>query len=705
MDDEKTCRRTVGTVKAKRFAAVAAMLLAATTGAADLPTMGVAWYPEAWPKDRRAVDLEMMKNADITSVRIGEFNWAGFEPKEGEFRFDEFREILDLIASRGMNAVLCTPTAAPPRWLFARYPEAFKRLADGKSMDIETRRQYCVNNPDFRRRAAAVAEALAKALGGHPAVRAWQIDNELSSDAEGGHCICRHCAAGFRTWLKRKYGTLERLNAAWNGAFWSNAVQDWDQILPPFTKQIPIYWYEYSKFQSDSVIAFAHEQAEIVRRHSRRPVCYNSWGNFQCDLDLVRMVSAMDYACCDTYQMPDYPNVARAMWDLYRSFKRKPFCIGETSVWNDLNGWERAGEALRPWYWDATARGADSIYYFRWRRSVMGEEEQRALLSTDGRPSRTLARLSEIRRELRSVWDRLGDLPLPENKVAILYCPAVYQYDRSRTGFTSAPHTLEAYDTLARVYSALARLGVGVDFLPVSEPDRLARYDLLVAPRLEYLPDDFVARLAARVKEGATLFAALRLNCREESGIYRSTVTPTGLTDVLGLTVRDRLRVQLRTYTTEVEYKPPKDLPDDFMPIRAFGIDTAAYFTVEDVEAVSCEVLERFSSGELKGLPLLTRSVCGKGRAFYLAANLDPAGTEKALEPVLEAAGVRSPAHLPDAVSRVQRGDVIFYTNASPEPVRFRTSDVGDALLGEAAKDGVFAIPPYGVTVLRRNKR
>ena len=49
----------------------------------------------------------------------------------------------------------------------------------------------------------------------------------------GGECYCEHCEKAFRVWLRKKYGTLEALNAAWNMEFWGHTVYDWDEIVLP----------------------------------------------------------------------------------------------------------------------------------------------------------------------------------------------------------------------------------------------------------------------------------------------------------------------------------------------------------------------------------------------------------------------------------------------------------------------------------------
>jgi len=49
---------------------------------------GVAYYPEHWPEERWPTDARMMQEAGISGVRMGEFGWSAFEPREGEYDFE-----------------------------------------------------------------------------------------------------------------------------------------------------------------------------------------------------------------------------------------------------------------------------------------------------------------------------------------------------------------------------------------------------------------------------------------------------------------------------------------------------------------------------------------------------------------------------------------------------------------------------------------
>ena len=115
---------------------------------------------------------------------------------------------------------------------------------------------------------------------------------------------------------------------------------------------------------------------------------------------------------------------------------------------------------------------------------------------------------------------------------------------------------------------------------------------------------------------------------------------------------------------------------------------------------MTAKPLEVFSDGKYRGKPLLTENAYGKGKAFYQAATFDLETQKRVLARPLAVAGLRPIAELPDAVSRVRRGDVVIYTSSSEKDETFGTSDVGEALLGTAPADGRLTLPAYGVAVL-----
>ena len=111
---------------------------------------GADYYPEAWPESQWEKDAEMIQEAGINFVRMGEFAWVKMEPQEGHFDFAWLDRALKILNAHGIRAVLGTPTAGPPAWLYAKYPDIAVMDANGVRYRFGSRRNYCLHNPDFR---------------------------------------------------------------------------------------------------------------------------------------------------------------------------------------------------------------------------------------------------------------------------------------------------------------------------------------------------------------------------------------------------------------------------------------------------------------------------------------------------------------------------------------------------------------------------
>jgi beta-galactosidase len=127
---------------------------------------GVDYYPEHWvfpyagtaeaPESRWEEDVQLMLEAGVNVVRMGEFAWGLYEPEEGRYNFDWMRRAMDLFGDAGIKVVLGTPTAAPPIWLARKHPEILP--VDERGM-VRRRRLRSVNIPSSSRGNSTMASA------------------------------------------------------------------------------------------------------------------------------------------------------------------------------------------------------------------------------------------------------------------------------------------------------------------------------------------------------------------------------------------------------------------------------------------------------------------------------------------------------------------------------------------------------------------
>ena len=307
------------------------------------------------------------------------------EPAEGQFAWDWLDEAIATLAAAGLEVVLGTPTAAPPAWLTHDDPDVLPVDAQGRVRNSGTRRHYCPTSPTYRRHSERIVRAMAQRYGRHPAVVGWQIDNEFGCH-DTVRCYCDQCAAAFRDWLKRKYGTLEALNEAWGAVFWSQNYGRWEEIrLPNLTPTgaNPSHVLDYDRFASETTVAYQQLQVDLLRQHTAGQfITTNTLGLFD-DLNHHDLARPLDFIAWDSYPtgyaemhgeslyLPDKPSGSFAydVGDPYvtgfchaqaRGYKQAPFWVMEQQCgpvnWARFNTIVRPG-TVRLWTWHALAGG------------------------------------------------------------------------------------------------------------------------------------------------------------------------------------------------------------------------------------------------------------------------------------------------------------------------------------------------------------
>jgi len=483
-------------------------------------TLGVCYYPEHWPEAVWAEDASRMARAGIRRVRIGEFAWSRIEPRPGELRFEWLDRAIETLGSAGLEVVLGTPTATPPRWMVDRHPDMLGVGAGGEVRGFGSRRHYCFSHAGYREECRRIARLLAERYGADPRVVAWQTDNEYDChDTALSYSACARAA--FQDWCARRYGTVEALNTAWGNAFWSMDYQRFDQIGLPVrtvTEPNPAHVLAFRRFSSDQVVRFNRVQCDEIRKRSGAPIVHNFMGRMT-GFDHHALSADLDFVAWDSYPLgflldragasqaekerflrQGHPDFQAFHHDLYRTCGRGRFWVMEQQPgpvnWAPWNPAPMAG-MLRLWAWEAFAHGAETVCWFRWRQAPFGQEQMHAgLLLPDRRPAAGLADVTRVARELDE---------LPDAGTARGPCALVFDYP-SAHAWEAQPHGID-FDYFALcfdLYCAMRRAGLSIDIIPADGRD-LGPYSLVMVPGLLELSPGFrdsLATCAGRIVVG-----------------------------------------------------------------------------------------------------------------------------------------------------------------------------------------------------------
>ena len=80
---------------------------------------GADYNPDQWQHTPEILerDIELMKQAGVTSASVGIFAWTALEPEEGRYEFVWLDRVMDRFAQEGMFVFLATPSGSKPMWL------------------------------------------------------------------------------------------------------------------------------------------------------------------------------------------------------------------------------------------------------------------------------------------------------------------------------------------------------------------------------------------------------------------------------------------------------------------------------------------------------------------------------------------------------------------------------------------------------------
>ncbi|WP_321943122.1 beta-galactosidase [Paraburkholderia tropica] len=477
--------------------------------------IGVCYYPEQWPRTMWADDARRMAELGISHVRIAEFAWSRMEPRKGVFDWTWLDEAIETLAARGLKLVLGTPTASPPKWLVESIPDMLPVRADGTRWNYGSRRHYDIASVAYRRECERITEAMAQRYGQHPAVVAWQTDNEL-----GCHdTVPSYSAAAqqrFQAWLAQRYGSIEALNEAWGNVFWSMEYPSFETVGLPVltpTDANPSHLLDFRRYMSDEVASFHREQAEVLRRHAPDADVLHNFMGFFTTFDHYEFAAnnAIDVATWDSYPIartevigvPEadkaryartaHPDVSAFDHDRYRAIGAGRFWVMEQQAgpvnWAPWNPVPAKG-MVRLWAYEAFAHGAELVSYFRWRQCPYAQEQMHSglnlpnnELSPGGEEVAQAAREIALRETLRT----LG-APAPAAVALVFDYETQWMFEIQRHGVGFDYQTL-AFD----YYSALREQGLDVDI--VSRHADLSAYRLVVVPSLAVLDDAFIAKV------------------------------------------------------------------------------------------------------------------------------------------------------------------------------------------------------------------
>ena len=675
---------------------------------------GVNYHPEHWvypyagtpeePEARWKEDAELMKEAGVNVVRMGEFTWGLCEREEGKFDFAWLKRVMDIMGEAGIEVVLATPTAAPPIWLAKKHPEILPLDANGLPYHEGTRHAVCLNSDIVWEHSRKIITAMAGALGNHPQLIAWQIDNNLAGHTQ--HCSfnddSRH---DWHAWLQAKYQTLERLNEMMGTRFWSQNVSEWTHVPMPMsapTVHNPALVLDWNRFCNDTVVAYVKMQADVLRELTPHAPVTANLRAFTKHLDLFDVAETLDFVGINsnaTIKSKSAENACEV--DLLRSLKKTGvkvpggsdnFWVIEQRAghvnWQDVNSLVRPG-VVRLFTYQLVSRGADGVLYFFWRQPRIGSEKfYGGVLTHDGKgENRVYKEICQIGQEMQLLAPIIKG-----TKVVAQACILISHDSEWALEFPRQPNKFfKQRDHIQLFHSALHDRNIAVDFARPTED--LSKYKMVFAPSLHLLAAGEADALKLYVHNGGTLIGTFNSGLVDDHHIVPDGGLPHNMTDLFGLEVQ------------EFDPLPPEE--ENHLTFKggfhSNHVHTAKLWC-DIIEPKGCQIIATYTKDFYAGRPAVTMNDFGAGKAVYIGTMSQQSFYYDLVAWLRQLCGMHPLLKVPDAVevSLRQNDDtrIYFLLNHQNTPVRIQFYKPMHDFLTARTFTGTYDLPPHGILVL-----
>lgn len=504
-------------------------------------------------------DLANMRKVGFNTL-AAHVDWYDIEPAPGRFHFERLDKLVELAEKHGLRLLLWPWPELQPEWVPQVYADSQMIASDGYRPD-----QACWDHPAVRQLVARFVETVVRRYADRPSLLAWDVGAEAGNwvstinnpidqpRTNRLYCYCGHTAKRYREWLRKKYGTIEKLNETW-AAYYA----DWDQILLVRTgifERGQVFWVDWREFMLWNIADAQGLKADTARKADpRHPITCHlggwGWGYVYSSTDESQIARHFDVVSLSffpywiqyghgTYE----PAFGAIHLDAVRSAGNgKPMWVEELQGGPSVNGLAYRSQFPRPqdvrlWVWQSIAHGASGIFYWNWRPETTGIEAGGfGLVNYDGSLTDRAKAAGEVCGQLQKHAALLRAARPAPAQVAILHFPRtqIHAFGDGDEGLYSR--------SIRGLYRAMWRACVPVDILvPEQFLDAdLRRYKVVYLPFAYTLSRREGSKLRSYVEDGGTLYAETFCGFKDERTFLYETVPGAGLDEVLHCRQRRR---------------------------------------------------------------------------------------------------------------------------------------------------------------------
>jgi len=659
------------------------VLLSTTVANGQQLYVGANYHPHD-DKNREKIkrDLQLMKEAGFTVVRMGHLAWDSYEPAEGKFDFAWFDQVMDQMNKAGIKVILDIAVRPAPIWLHHKYPSMNITDANGNVLYPNHRYMVDVGDPMYQQYALRYTDMLTKRYGKHPALLAFGIDNE---SGDGPISYSQTVKERYIVWLKKKYGTVDSLNKAWATQRWSRRIGQFEEIGLPVSGTVngaPERMLEFRRFISDEVNRFLFKVINKVNINAPKAfVNTNAWYYSPMkyfDYSAIAYSGKMTREGCGFYPGPSLTSnwgIVDALFGIARiKFEStNPFWCTE------FNTMTTVPNAIRKSAYATLMYGNQMVCGWTWQSMHGGEEQYlEGMLDWDGIPNRKYEEYKKIAAEFKKIEKYFPYQQKAEVGLAFSF--------PSQIASSSFP---EQHDQQLQTCFNLFHYR-NMDARVVEISKSALNYKLLFVPGVAVMDKTTADKIRDFVVNGGTVVMTGNSAIVDETGQVFASTHPGRLSDVFGIRVAAFEETESMNEISKKSFKGKK------LEVTYKGkeINTeSARFDV--IEATGAQVLANITSLD-KEYPVITSNKYGKGRAIYVGVPAKGEALNPLLDDLIGELSLKKGPEVPSGVMARQIDNThLLYLNVSGEtkeiPLKGRTRSI----LYDKNYTGNITIAPY----------
>jgi beta-galactosidase len=627
-------------------------------------------------------DIQLMKAAGLTVVRMGHLAWDSYEPSEGKFDFAWFDKVMDMMNQAGIKVILDIAIHPAPIWLHKKFPSVDIVNADGDVQYPNHRYMDDVGDPNYQKYAVRYADSLSKHYGKHPALLAFGIDNE---SGDGPISYSETVRQRFIEWLKKKYNNLDNLNKAWATQRWSRRLNDFDEVFLPSVGQkngAPEKILDFRLFVSDEINQVLFKVLDKVNQNAPNALTntnawYYSWMK-HFDYSPIAYSGKMTRQGCGFYpgnSLTSNWGVIGALFGIARIQyeSTNPFWCNEFTTMTAVPN------SIRKSAYATLMYGSQMMVGWTWQSMWAGEEQYlEGMIDWDGLPNRKYDEYKKIAAEFKKIEKFFPYKPQAEVAIALSF--------PSQMASGSFP---EQHDNQAQsCFDYFCYRNMDARIVDIGRSS--LNYKLLFVPGVAVMDELTANKIRDFVKNGGTVIMTSNSAIVDETGQVFASTHPGRLSDVFGIRVASFEETEILNEISRKSYKGKKIE----LTYKAKTMDKeSARFDI--IESKGAEIIGRITSLD-KDYPIMTSNKYGKGRAIYVGLPANSGALDSLIDDLITELSIKKGPDVPQGVmARQIDKNHILYLNVSGEPKEIQMKGSSRSILYDKDYKGNFTIAPY----------